>query len=273
MLRFSRTSLHIGISRTGITLVRIRGWMRQQAEMVTDLESPASGKTHWEQLSEALATIEHAHLPVTITVSDDCARFFLVTPPMNATRLQDIRAATDMRFQTLYGDSTKGWRTWADWDFRKPFLACALPQDLIDAAHRLAKQYKLSIVSLVPHFVASWNRCHTQLKPDAWFAVAHAGKLTFASMEGQTLRSVRTIPMPDHTEERSLWMEDYIRREALRQQLTLPKTLQICGDIIRCSKQPSDTSMAFEHLAVERPGDSALLQHAGASLACAGAWR
>jgi hypothetical protein len=60
-------------------------------------------------------------------LSNDWARFWTVTPPVNAVRMSDCQAAAQLRFQALYDTSLAGWQMTADWQIDSPFLACAIP--------------------------------------------------------------------------------------------------------------------------------------------------
>ncbi|MDC6127613.1 Lrp/AsnC family transcriptional regulator, partial [Burkholderia gladioli] len=58
--------------------------------------------------------------------ADELARYFIVTPADNSRRLQDLRAAAEVRLQMLYGDDPVRWQILADWQAAEPFLACAV---------------------------------------------------------------------------------------------------------------------------------------------------
>src|ERR1700748_3971937 len=60
-------------------------------------------------LAAALDEVDGRGLPVHATLGDDLARYFIVTPPSNSARVQDLRAAASVRFQSLYGDTVSSW--------------------------------------------------------------------------------------------------------------------------------------------------------------------
>lgn len=269
----SRSSLYIGISRAGITVVRMSGWFRRQAELVCD----HSYSTPFAEAHQAAALLDDVlteqtrfRLPTFVTLSDDCVRLFMVTPPRNSTNLQDCRAAADMRFQSLYGEAAGDWNITADWDLRKPFLACALPLSVLDTIVRAVDKHKLSLMELVPHFVSAWNRWANVLKQDAWFAVVHENNLTLASIEGRRLCTIRSISLPHDAEHPLLWVTDQVRREALRQNLSMPRRIQFCGALIGAMPSNSEGQLEFERLDIAQHAPDSMLQCAGVDLACAG---
>ncbi len=229
----SRT-LRIGLSTSGFALLRTSGVLRRQTELLAD---HAFVDVPLEELAEELRTVIngldcHGH-PTTIILADEWVRLMMVTPPKNATRLQDCRAAAEMRFQTLYGEPIDDWTLAADWDARNPYLACALPNRLYFILQELARECGLTLVEVVPQFIATLNFWYAKLTPEAWFGVVHGRSMTLGIPVQGRLGTVRTVVIPDDAVSNKEWLPEYLSREALRLNLAPPTHFQLCGDFPR----------------------------------------
>lgn len=251
MRRFARTSLKIGISRDAVTVLHQIGWLRQETELISRQSIEAAGSDRAQlasMLDNILAEGEYSHLATTVIVADDCARLFMVTPPRNTTRLQDCRAAVDMRFRSLYGENSNDWQLSADWDVRTPFLACALPRTLLDAVQQAARKHHLTLIEIVPHFIAAWNHWSASLKAEAWFAVNCGGTLTLAAIEDRRLHAIRSTPWPNNIQEANQWLSNRIACEALRLNLAAPRYVQLCGDLVGQPSSHTEGILTIEYL-------------------------
>lgn len=267
------SSLRIGISRSGISVVRRQGWLRRRMDVIGQsptLDSPHDVAQSAALLDDILAAGRYRRLPATVTLADDFVRLFMVTPPLNTSRLEDCSAAADVRFQSLYGERPNDWKISADWDLRKPFLACALPSAVVDAILRVCAEHGLILMEMVPHFVAAWNRYSAALKPGAWFAVVHNRNLTMAAIEGRRLVATRAMAIPEDPGSRLRWVREELRREGLRLNLAMPPRLQFCGDLHTQQPLQAEGEFVFERLDAEQGGRTGPLQPAGVALACAG---
>lgn len=272
MPRLSPPMLRIGIARTGVTVLRSTGWLRRRTEVVCDHASvPAApdAAALWATLDGIFADGRCAGLPARIILADGHARFFMVTPPRNTSRLQDCRAAAQMRFLALYGENPGDWQLAADWDLHRPFLACALPRLLHGAIVQTCAKYRLVLVEMAPYFIASWNRWSATLKPGAWFAAIQDGTLTLAAIDGQHLAAVRSTAIPTDRRADRQWLCEHVAREALRLNLAVPERLQFCGVLAGDRAAYTDGQLRLEQLdAGERGPDQAAsasvaLAHAG----------
>ncbi|TDY31273.1 hypothetical protein BX592_15210 [Paraburkholderia rhizosphaerae] len=173
-------------------------------------------------------------LPIHATFGDDLVRYFIVTPPANGARFQDLRTAAEVRFQTLYGESAAAWRLVADWQASTPFLACAVPLRLHVALQIAARARRSCVVSSVPDFVGAWNRWHRRVKSDAWLATLHAGALTVGVLDGSARRArlaaVRTLTLVDPTPPLA-WLREQLARTALLDNVPAPKVLHVHGQL------------------------------------------
>jgi hypothetical protein len=229
------TSLRIGISKNGITLLRVSGWRQQQVEQLADIalshDELKSPKQISLQLEKLIKKTNCEGLPTAVIVDDDWARFFMVTPPLDCSRIEDCRAASNMRFQSLYGEAASDWLIVADWDPQHPFLACALLQSLQSELLLVAANCRLTITSIIPHFIATWNYWHLKLPSTSWFGIVNEDLLTLGIVDQHRLCNVRTATLIDYIWDDPEWLPDYINREALRLNVPAINSLQLCGDI------------------------------------------
>jgi len=170
-----------------------------------------------------------------VTLSDDLARLFMVTPPQNSARLHDIKAAAAMRFQTLYGDlgvdPQHDWCVEADWQASRPFLACAVPRRLIEALCRAAREHGVQVQAIEPNFVAAWNAARGRIVKGAWFGAVHEDQLTLGAIgpSAAHLGAVRSLAIPAGGQEPQ-WIEAQVARTALQLDVPVPQQLCISGN-------------------------------------------
>lgn len=235
MLDVFNKRLHIGISRDSMALLQASGWRRSRVTLLSQArltaEHTATADRMAGQLGDMIAQARCANRAASIVLADDWVRLFMVTPPQNATRLQDCRAAAHMRFQALYGESPGDWQLEADWDVRRPFLACAMPRALLQALNTAASAHHVALIEVMPHFVAAWNRWHSVLKPDSWFGTACDNTLTLGVLNAQSLDAVRCATVPHDAWHGGQWLPEHVAREALRLHLPVPQRIQLCGSI------------------------------------------
>ena len=176
-----KPSLRIGLSSSGIALLRTSGWLRTRSDLLSNIDLQAEESALPEllaaRLCQMLTDTHCSHLPTTIVLAHELVRLFIVTPPHNTSCLQDCQAAAEMRFQALYGEPAAAWQLEAAWDARQPFVVCAVPRALLAALQQLAATHRLTLIEVVPQFIAAWSRWRSALKSDAWFGLAHANRL------------------------------------------------------------------------------------------------
>ncbi|SFI21967.1 hypothetical protein SAMN04515618_1146 [Collimonas sp. OK307] len=242
-IRLPVGSVRIGLSKTGIAVLRTGG--RRRTVVLADQALAEAAVSVPERLATQCRIILNDSacrgLPLRVTLADNWARLFVVTPPHNSARLDDCQAAASMRFQALYGTVLDEWQLEADWDARHPFLACAVPRTLICALQQIAQENQLHLVDVAPQFVRMWNRWHKTLRNGSWFGIVQDRTLVLAAIAQQRLCAVRATAVPVDGDARS-WLQQQVMREALRLNLPLPKQLQLCGDQARywVSADPSD---------------------------------
>lgn len=164
---------------------------------------------------------------------DAATRYFMVTPPHNASRIADCAAAAGQRFQEIYGEAPQAWEITADWDARLPFLACAAPRALLDALRIAEAGRSDGLTTITPRFVADWNAYRAPRQTLAgtfWFATLHDAVLTIAIAENRRLRALRTLAVPTEATSDAGWLAQQLTREALRLDLAAPQGLVVCGN-------------------------------------------
>jgi hypothetical protein len=185
-------------------------------------------------IGAALDEAGGAGLPIHATFGDDLVRYFIVTPPPNGTRMQDLRTAAEVRFQMLYGESAAGWQLVADWHAARPFLACAVPLRWHTALQLAARARRSCLVSTSPNFVDAWNRWRRRVAGDAWLATLHGGALTLGVIDGAgrraRLAAVRTLKLIDEAPPLA-WLHEQLVRTALLDNVRAPKVLHVYGQL------------------------------------------
>ena len=227
------TRLRLGLSKRAFALVREQGWSKTCTVLA---EASLTEDIALEQLVAQCHSIFNEHeskgSSLDITLSDEWARLFMVTPPQNCTRLQDLQAATAMRFQALYGDAMTAWHVEADWQATDTFLACAVPKKLIDTLQSLAKENGLRLAAIQPNFVAAWNATCSDLNKDHWIGVMHDQQLTLGAISSnpqQQLAAVRHYAIPETATDAS-WLREQVARLALQIDAAVPQQMSLLGN-------------------------------------------
>ena len=256
-MRNWRSRLRIGLSVEGVAVLRTSGLWRRNTSIVADQNMDADLADKPEQCAQRLSSIlkdaQCTGMPAEIVIDDKWARLFIVTPPANASRFQDCRAAAQMRFNELYGEvgNTTDWLISADWHAIRPFLACAIPKVLVDCIQSSLQQQRCHLMSMTPHFITSLNRWHTAFNGDAWFGVVHDNNLALGVMAQGNWCAVRSVAIPDNKLEHA-WLQTHVTREALRLNVQTPAQIQICGNQRALSaaalKASSTTGMTIVNL-------------------------
>lgn len=277
--RWRRGHCRLGLSRDAVSVLRMDA-SRKAAPVLADRPLPdlpgAAPDALAEPIAAALDGAGGKGLPVYATLGDDLVRYFIVTPPSNSARMQDLRAAAAVRFQMLYGEPASTWQLVANWQATAPFLACAVSQHLHAALQLAVKAQGGCLVSVMPNFVAAWNRWCRRLTVDAWLATLHDGTLTLglvADAAKPRLVAVRTLALPGDAPPLA-WLREQVARAALLDNLTAPSTLHLHGPQLDAWKSddapPGTQGMAVRWCA---PGNAALGQESGrASAATQLAW-
>jgi hypothetical protein len=224
------TSLRIGLSRSSVALLRTRRWPCRRRELLVERSlDTSSPREIMHGLRAVLADASCARLTTTVVLADEWTRLFMVTPPHNAEKLRDCQAAAALRFQSLYGEPADDWKIDGDWDAQHPFLACALSRPMLAALQKVGAECRLTLVGIVPQFIAAWNCWHRGVQDNAWYATMHADIMTLGVIDRRRLVNVRRLTVPSLAHHDQAWLSEQITREALRLLLPLPARIHLCG--------------------------------------------
>lgn len=221
--------LHVEIAAGQITVMQSSGWFKK-SRRVLHRQAIADGPLELA-LRAALKAADCWNMNVRIMLSDELLRMWIVIPPGNAASLADCQAAAGLRFQMLFGEAASDWELSADWDGRKPFLACALPRSVLAALHALCDEFQLNLVRIEPQLVAIWNRYRKQWSNDGWLALVHQDSVTLAVIEQRRLVAIRRSAVGQEQMLSRTWLEQHVQREALLLNLAAPQKLWIAGPV------------------------------------------
>jgi hypothetical protein len=224
-------ALRIGVSPHGLALLKTSRWQGAPLALVAEHSFSATGLPGYEAIGAAvrqlLADANCAGWNATVVLADELARLWQVSPPADSARLADLEAAAALRFQALYGEPAANWQIAAGWDAGQPFLAAAMPRHLLALLQHAAAEQQVTLVEIVPQFVAGWNQWRGALKSDAWYGLVQQGVLTLGAVDGASVRAVRAAALPDGAN--LDWLARHVAREALRLNLPVPARVQLSG--------------------------------------------
>jgi hypothetical protein len=187
--------------------------------------SPASYQAVLDDDQEALAAQAG---PLALVVPDAATRYFLVSPPADATHPADLQAAAAQRFEQLFGEPADAWSIEAAWDPRHPFFACAIRTELVGRLNAACARRGIAVASIVPRFVDAWNRHHDSLPTAyAWFAVQEGSMTTLAVWQDKRIVALRRTAgvMPLEPEADPARLAAQLQSEALVLDLPVPPAL------------------------------------------------
>jgi len=129
---------------------------------------------------------------VDVVLDDAVARFLVVRPGEGVVSLSELRAVVAARLEDLFGLDATAWCIEADWQARRPFLACALPTDLLQVVRETLPAAR----SIAPAFVHCLAEFRAR-QSDGWLLHATAAQATVARLAGGTVTHVRSSARPD----------------------------------------------------------------------------
>jgi len=183
----------------------------------------------WEPaVSTALAQVGRVSGSLQVSVSDDWARYWMVTPPAGLGSLAELRALAANRFEQLFGAASESWYIEADWRDDRAMLACALPKSLTTALNEVSRHNSCTLGSVVPEAVRLINGDAGSLGDDGW--VCSFGAHSFLALlrdKGRLLsaRQFRFDLMPTLPE-----VLARLETEALRMGVDMPNDIFLLGD-------------------------------------------
>lgn len=233
MLDYFLPTLRVGLAHDSVTALRFAPCRESITLEYERSDAPPAyeSMTHLSSvLDEMFGDIGRRTCPITIVLADHWLRYFSVKPPQNMRGMGDCNAAAAMRFQALFGEPVSGWLLHGDWSNRQPFVVAAVPTALHQMLCSQAAKHRLSLVSVVPQFIAAWNRHRRALADGQWFGTISHGVMTLGATKGHRLASVRTLHMP-HGEIGEDWLINHLGREALRLNFPEPTGVTLHGAV------------------------------------------
>ena len=223
--------LRIGVSRQGLALVKASRWNSAPPEVLGQLEFPATDMPGYEGIAagvrQLLTGAGCTGGQASVVLADDLVRMWQVAPPPGSARLADLEAAAALRFQTLYGESPALWKLAAGWDAAQPFLAAAMPRQLLALLEQAASAQQVELVEIAPQFIAGWNQWRKAVRPGAWYGLVQQRVLTLGIVSGAAVSAVRAVALPEGATLE--WLGRHVAREALRLNLPAPGRLAVSG--------------------------------------------
>ena len=217
--------LRVGVSAHAVALIATSRFKRDTFTVLAEQRcADASLDTIGASVRVLLAGSGCDGWPLSIVVADDLARLWQVSPPPGAARVADLEGAAALRFHTLYGDNPANWHIAADYDSAQPFMAAAMPRQLLALFEQAAAAHRLKLIEIAPQFVAGWNRWRGAVKAGAWYGLVQDGVLSLGAHG-----AVRAVALPEHPT--SGWLEQQLQREALRLNVPVPTRLMVSGEV------------------------------------------
>jgi len=184
MLNISSPQICIGITPSSIAIARVTGILRKSNQIVAEKMLPLDQRGVLKHLCDQLSALIKdnglRNSSAKLVLSDALARFWMVQPPLNASTMSDLQAATAARFQTLYGESPSQWTIQADYQHDRPYLAAAIPSAWLEAIEAVKRDFHMKINEIAPQSVVAYNRWHHLLQAGSWLVNHQEGKIAIA---------------------------------------------------------------------------------------------
>lgn len=250
-LQGSEVLLLIAPTSLAIIASQGRGKTRQQRCLTHwQKDAPAvtqSGSHAQASLAEQLADIEvalreqlralegsaAATSATRIVLSDEWARYFIVTPANNTQSMADCMASAQMRFHTLFGEAPAAWQIQAAWQARQAFLACALPQALLTMLEKVCHAHARKIISVQTHLLATCTQFAKQIEANAWLLHFAEHSVQILALQHGQCKTVQSSYLPADFWQTPGSLQLLVQREALRWQVAAPSTITLAGQYAR----------------------------------------
>ena len=213
------------LSDTEVRLAKSASRMATLQQAAIDSANPlpsiAASLAAWSKDGYALKNVQE------ILIGDVWCRFYIATPPTNASRFGDIVSAASLRFEMLFDEPAADWAIDAAWDATAPFLACAIKKDLITT---LAKTGIRGVNAISPQFVWEWNQVHRSIpSQNCWFITLNNRSTIVAIIECGVIRAVHHRRHFQYLSSQRI--DEFLQEEAHRLNESVPKHILITGDL------------------------------------------
>lgn len=237
MSLWRRNIVYVGISTNGFAVWIENAWRFNSSarfarpaaiNLVAEItfgETQNADTLPWEKLEHVLSQIKSAGATkISILVADSFARYLVIDPPVLSS-YAELKALSTGLFESTYSLHGEEWEVRAEWQARKPFLACALPISLAKKVTLICDRNGFQLSQLNPYFFHLWN---TETPLSLLRGVeARKSSSAFVALLGDTwtmlfqvkgriagLRSTRVAEL--ETNNRETLVQAMFKREALR---------------------------------------------------------
>lgn len=223
-------TLHIGLSQSDVALVHTSGLLKKQSHVVKEHTFKRDTVENClSDLSLFLVENQCQRLKTNIFLSNSWVRFFMVTPPSNASRFQDCQAAAEVRFSALFGEAASTWEISADWQVNHPFLACAIPRALLTGLKKIANERHLSLLRIEPQLITYINCLGRKMPANPWLGIFNGGNLDLVMCTDNRISRLHKCTYSNKDTQDKNWLHDTIQREAFRHNLEIPSMFYYGG--------------------------------------------
>ncbi|SFQ19681.1 hypothetical protein [Ralstonia sp. NFACC01] len=250
MSLFKHKEFVLTVSQTDLGLWAPTGHGDEQAELLqsVDLQPGPYERALRTGLMSIGPTVLPRYARVSIVVSSPLVRLFLVTPPSNATGIDDLKGAASLRFSTLYGLKPEDWHIAAAWDSRHPFLAAGVRGTLLDALTGFVGARKLRVQRIAAAPLEVWRRDVDVLSPssESWLVSRQGTAVTLLVCDKRRVHAIRSVQWPDEIWQSVSALHEAVQVEAMRLDRQAPRVAYGRGDIPPELEKSASPEMAFQ---------------------------
>jgi hypothetical protein len=193
--------LGIALFPERLVLARASGGFRRRLvhKEIVAFAPSEPGMPPWQPAVDALAAKVAAgalaKADVTLILSNRFVHYTVVPWSDTLGSKEEELAFARHCFARVHGSEADGWEIkLSSTKPRKPGLACAVEQSLIEALNMQMRPLASRYRSLQPHLMASFNRWHARFgRRPAWLVVAEPGLLCLALLQDGCWQGVRTV--------------------------------------------------------------------------------
>ncbi len=151
--------------------------------------TPLDALKQW--LDSETGTLKRAR--VRVVLSSRFVRHALAPWPRTPLRGDEALAWDRLHLEAVHGGMDGWWIARDPGTFGRPWVVCAVQQDLLDRLHGLLTQKGLIMGPVVPYFVQAWNRWRRRLTAGQLFAVAESERVVLGCYGRGNWESLRMV--------------------------------------------------------------------------------
>ena len=161
---------------------------------VAEISPQAIAQRMGQLISQHLNSVPAGSV-VQVLIGSDISHLFLVTPYAGIRAFAELQTLAALRFTQLYDEPSNGWAIQADWKADAPFLAVALPTEILNVLRQACSAAKLKLRTVLPYCLWQWN-LHAKTLPASGslsvFEPDHATQLIWQTQKIVSVRSFST---------------------------------------------------------------------------------